>query len=56
MATVVAWDEEHTLAESARGVMPQLSAYFLMKAMDFLAARLGVNMYEHIRCARVCVC
>jgi len=33
------WDEEHTFAKSACGMMPQLSAYFLMKAVDFLAAR-----------------
>ena len=56
MATAVAWDEEHTFAKSECGVMPQLPAYFLMKAVDFLAARVGLNMYEHIRGARLCVC
>ena len=56
MATAVAWYEKHTFAKPACGVMQQLSAYFLMKAVDFLAARVGLNMYEHMRGARLCVC
>ena len=32
--------------------MQQLSAYFLMKAVDYLAARVCLNVYEHMRGAR----
>jgi hypothetical protein len=44
LATAVAGDEEHMFAKSACGVMPQLSAYFLMKAVDFLAASVCLNV------------